>query len=1055
MFARMGLLLVFVMVLVASCQPAPLSEIEAISNRPQTWTKFVALVKLEGKPLLATLTRDDASEAVIDAQHKEALLAEQERVVAELQALSDEVMVLYRYRLVLNAIAIVAPESLRARISDIAGVAMVANQTLFTPPQPQVLDVAEDEGAGEQLPLAADSAAFIGSRAVHEKLRAPNQAGKLVPVRGQGMRVAIIDTGIDYTHKMFGGTGNVDDYKNNDPAVIEPNSFPTNKVIAGIDLVGAEYNPMDGNFARHIPRGDDDPLDESMHGTHVAGTVAGIGDGTNTYDGVAPDASLLAVKVFGAGSTSDVVITRALEYALDPNGDLDLSDRAHVANLSLGSSFGFPSNLYRDIISNTLRGGMVIVASAGNSGAYEYITGGPANVDAAISVAASVDDAEHNWKIPAIEFKHRGEQNIISEAVESPMAKTIGEVGELTAPVYHIGLADQDLTDEQKAQLQGKVALIDRGIITFMAKIDRAFAAGAIGVVMINNVDGAPIPMGGAAEYEIPVVMITKQAGEQVKLALQNGEVNVIFKADIFVEKKELIDTLASFSSHGPRSFDSLLKPEITAPGVAITSAHAGHGDRGVRFSGTSMSAPHVSGVVALLRQYRSSLEPTLFKSLLTANANIMHAPDGQRYRTYQQGGGRVEALRAATTEAVFYPATLSLGQVLVSTDKSITGHFNLHNLSEREITLTLHPDVMTGLTFTMPEQVTLAAGAEERVNFVLHIAADKLQQFYANLDGFIEARDDKQLVARLPLVIGVQRLARLQAQPALVHAGSQEESYRALVDVEFVNKGASDGEVLLFNLLGRDKRVENVRHAYSSDTAACDLQSAGYRVVEQKIDGQIQQVLQFAAQLYHPRTTWNFCALSVQFDADGDGVAEQELVGDTVGSLREGRPDDASPFLSFLTDAHKMRAIRRAYELENKPQNYLEAIVSYLPLSNYNHATLIVASVLVRDVATNADGDLRVRLAVERADEGMKGIDYLAAHEQKWQIITPTQDGVGFWSMPHSVVVPAGGTGKVTLSKGGDLDTRLIAYFPHNAATFSPLRTGYQSKVLRLRYQP
>lgn len=1063
--AVLCLLLGLVGALLASCQPQAVSEIEAINNRPQTWTKFVGIVRLEGEPLLATLTYDDAegtskrqgaaSAAVIDAQHKEALLAEQERVVAELLALSDEVKVLFRYRLVLNALAIVAPESLRPRIEDLAGVAMVANQTFFNPPQPYVFNTDEDEGTAEQEPLAADSAAFIGSRAVHEKLRVPNHEGELVPVRGQGMRVAVIDTGIDYMHKMFGGTGNVDDYKNNDPAVVEPDSFPTNKVIAGIDLVGSEYNPMEGNIERHIPRGDADPLDEGMHGTHVAGTVAGIGDGINTYDGVAPDASLLAVKVFGAGSTSDVIIVKALEYALDPNGDLDLSDHAHVANLSLGSSYGGPNALYRDAIRNAVKGGMVVVAAAGNAGGYEYITGEPASVEASISVAASIDDAEHNWKIPAIEFSHGDEQSIMSEAVESPMAKSIDDVGELTAPVYHIGVADQDLSDEQKAQLQGKVALIDRGIVTFVAKIDRALAAGAIGVVMINNIDSAPIPMGGDKEYEVPAVMISKQAGEQVKTALQDGEVNVIFKPGLVIEKKELIDTLAGFSSHGPRGFDSLLKPEITAPGVAITSAFSGHGERSIRVSGTSMAAPHVSGVVALLRQYRPTLAPMLFKNLLMAKPKIIHATDGTRYRTYQQGAGRVDALQAAMAEVVFQPAGLSLGRVLVSADKRIAGHFALRNLSDKDVTYTLHVDVMEGLAFSMPEQVTLAAGAEERVSFVLHIEVDKLNDFYTNLDGYIEARNGEHVAARLPLVVGVQRLARMQAQDAVVYAGSEEESYRALVDVEFNNKGASDGEALLFNLLSHDKRVEHVRHANFSDNAVCDLQSAGYRVVEQQIDGQREMVLQFAAKLYHPRTRWNFCALSVQFDADGDGIAEQELVGDTVDSMREGAPDEASPFLSFLTDAHKMRAIRRAYELEGKEQNYLGAIVSYLPLNNYNNSTLIVASALLRDVVTDVNGDLRLRLAVERADRQLRGVDYLADHDQHWQTVTPTQDGMGFWGMPASLVIPAGGTGKVMLSKGGDIDTRLIAYFPHNASTFSPLREDYQSHVFRMRYQP
>ena len=555
MLARAGVLLA--LVLAAGCHPKLTGDIQAISNHPQTWTKFVALVRLEGEPLVATLVRDDAGQAVIDTQHKQALLAEQERVVAELQTLSDEIKVLYHYRLLLNAIAIIAPEALRDRIESIAGVTRVANQSLFHQPQLRVVTTEENEEADnvKSKSLSADSAAFIASRAVHDKLRAPNHDGELIPVRGQGMRVAIIDTGIDYTHKMFGGSGNVDDYQNNNPAVVEPGSFPTAKVIAGIDLVGSDYNPMDGNIDRHIPSGDADPLDERMHGTHIAGTVAGVGDGINTYDGVAPDASLFAIKIFGAGATSDVVIIKALEYALDPNGDLELSDGAHVANLSLGMSFGSPDALYHDVINNALRGGMVVVAGAGNAGANTFVVGSPSTAAGAISVAASIDDAEHNWNIPAIAFNYGDDKNILAEVSESPMAKPIEAVGELMAQVYYIGLANQDLLDEQKERLQGKVALIDRGVVTFAEKINRAVAAGAVGVVVVNNVEGAPTPMGGDAEYQIPAVMISKQAGAQIKTALQTSEVSVTFRAGTIVERKELIDTLASFSSHGAAQF--------------------------------------------------------------------------------------------------------------------------------------------------------------------------------------------------------------------------------------------------------------------------------------------------------------------------------------------------------------------------------------------------------------------------------------------------------------------------------------------------------------------
>ena len=211
----------------------------------------------------------------------------------------------------------------------------------------------------------------------------------------------------------------------------------------------------------------------------------------------------------------------------------------------------------------------------------------------------------------------------------------------LPPPLYHIGIADQDLSDEQKAQLQGKVALIDRGQITFVAKIDRALAAGAIGVVMVNNIDGTPIRMGGEKEYEIPAVMISKQAGRTNQDSTVGKEKSGFLQAWPY-RRKARVDRYVSWFLRrtGRATMTRYSSQRLPHLGVGIISAFAGHGERGIQVNGTSMAAPHVSGVVALLRQYHPSLEPTLFKSLLTARAKIMHATDGTRYRTYQQGGG-------------------------------------------------------------------------------------------------------------------------------------------------------------------------------------------------------------------------------------------------------------------------------------------------------------------------------------------------------------------------------------------------------------------------------
>ncbi|MDB6036922.1 MAG: peptidase and in, kexin, sedolisin, partial [Verrucomicrobiales bacterium] len=165
---------------------------------------------------------------------------------------------------------------------------------------------------------------------------APQVWGSLIPhVDGTGVRIGIIDTGIDYTHADFGGPGRISDYTGNDPFRIESGTFPTAKVVGGYDFVGDNYDPS--NPAHAVPTPDPDPLDVQGHGTHVAGIAAGFGVLTNglaytgTYDesldlnqfsigpGVAPGALLYALKVFGTADTEYIV--DALEWAADPNGD--------------------------------------------------------------------------------------------------------------------------------------------------------------------------------------------------------------------------------------------------------------------------------------------------------------------------------------------------------------------------------------------------------------------------------------------------------------------------------------------------------------------------------------------------------------------------------------------------------------------------------------------------------------------------------------------------------------------------------------------------------------
>ncbi|MFO7632836.1 MAG: S8 family serine peptidase, partial [Caldilinea sp.] len=225
-------------------------------------------------------------------------------------------------------------------------------------------------------------------------------------VRGEGVRIAVIDTGIDYLHVDFGGSGT--GYAQNDRTIAgDAPGFPGAKIIGGHDFAGDQYNANPRDFSYDpIPAPDPDPMDCYGHGTHVAGIAAGYGvtQASATYQGpwdetidfgglhigpgVAPLAQLYALKVFGCTGSSDIV-DLAIEWAVDPDGDGDFSDRVDIINMSLGSSLGDLYDTTTVAADNAAALGVIVVASAGNAGDKRFVLGSPSNGDRVISVAAT------------------------------------------------------------------------------------------------------------------------------------------------------------------------------------------------------------------------------------------------------------------------------------------------------------------------------------------------------------------------------------------------------------------------------------------------------------------------------------------------------------------------------------------------------------------------------------------------------------------------------------------------------------------------------------------
>lgn len=759
------------------------------------------------------------------------------------------------------------------------------------------------------------------------------EAWRLVPGRtGRGIRIGIIDSGIDYLHADFGGPGRAADHEANDPTRIEPGTFPTGKVVGGVDLVGDAYDSSSSSSATPTP--DPDPLDpsENGHGTHVAGIAAGYGvlaDGTRyvgdygagvetnrwrVAPGVAPEASLYAIKVFGSGGlTSSRVVVDALNRAADPNGDGDTSDRLDVVNLSLGTVYGEEDPFDPEISAvGRLAGlGCVVVLSAGNGGNAIFKIDSPAVAPAAIAVANSYDKG---YATGALRVEAPGGVAGLVSAVEANFTPPLAGMEPVRARVVLAvpALACDPL--QNGAALAGRIAMVDRGVCFFVDKVRALQSAGAVGVIVVNNVDGPPEVMGGIGDVSalrIPALMISKADGAMLKPLLDSGAgVEVTLSSAVRIPYPELGDTLAESSSRGVVWPTLRLKPDLSAPGSGIDSAKAGSGSLPVSETGTSMSAPHVAGAAALVRQARPGWRVSDLKAaLMNTSRTPLRATNGAAYPESRMGAGRLDVAAALGTDVVAYGSadpnsvSLSFGAVLATNRVERMQQVTVANLGTNDVELRVtstntldQPGVRL-----RPDRGTVVVRAGERVPFGVVLEVDP-EQLAPDADG-----------ASSPLALGRRRQGFPEASGQLWLVGGGQAVHvpwhcapRAVTGLEpsAVRVGIpfQDPQVVPVPSVGRSVHgrplVGFFLRGYVETPAGLveprswtDIIAAGAASDHASVQDIAKTRLHFAAVMAGgwPAPTRSRMDLDVEIDRDSNGTVDVVLSNGNSGSVQAG----------------------------------------------------------------------------------------------------------------------------------------------------------------------
>lgn len=659
-----------------------------------------AILQLVGAPLSTSTSVDRLPNGKVKTggtktqKYKSDLAAQRNAVKSWLRTYAPKAKVTGEYDYALNAIAVRLGGTPLSVLRSAPGVASVAPQFIYHPtavdPDLARIDALAGWAASGATSVESDPTTWAG----------------------YGVKVGIIDSGIDVRHPCFSDAGF--------PAMkqLGDSRFTNNKVI--VARVFNNKAGVSGYTAQAI----------GSHGTHVSGTVAcdlltpAVVDGAAIpYDpsGVAPGARLGSYNVFPGPveNARSEDILNAIQAAVDDGMD--------VLNMSLGGDAHGAQDLLTQAVDNVDLGGVVVAISAGNDGPGYATTGSPGSAERALTAGAS--SVGHFVGTP-----------IRTASGAEVTVAAIGELptpaADLTAPLAVVANADGTLGTACAAlpagSLTGSIALISRGACTFGSKVSRAQAAGAVAVIIVNNVPGDPIAMAADAAFTstIPAVMAPLSA-KSALTALAGSPVTIVASARYTSTGND--DILAAFSSVGPVDVTYRVKPDVVAPGVNILSSVPLADCAGSAwvatygcwafYQGTSMASPHLAGMAAVVRDAHPTWAPWQVRSAIvnTAKQNgvmktlALTLPETDVQRV---GSGLADLDAAVGASLVISSPSVSFGPIPNGSGQTRSATVTVTNVSGSAVTAPVSVEDSTGSgTFSASAtSVSLAAGASTTV---------------------------------------------------------------------------------------------------------------------------------------------------------------------------------------------------------------------------------------------------------------------------------------------------------------------------------------------------